>query len=308
MTRTLLGALLLGGVVLGTAAPADAQRRGDRDRDDRLTRLDTTLSLSSNGTVELEGASGNMIVVGWDGQEVRIRATSDHGALRLDATASRIQVKGIGMGWDDIRYEVNVPTGTRLLLNGRSTDVDVRGTRGDVEVHTQNGDVAILDAANVDVNALNGDVELGSVDQVRVNLVAGDVRIDSVRGSVQAVAVSGDIEIHNAASRSVNVQTTSGEVFYDGTIDPNGRYEFSSHSGSVIVRVPADVSAAVSLQSYSGEIESDFPITLEGGVTIGGHPRTVDFRIGNGGARITMNSFSGSVVLQRAGSSNRQED
>ena len=38
---------------------------------------------------------------------------------------------------------------------------------------------------------------------------------------------------------------------------------------------------------------------------IGGHPRTFDFRIGSGSARITMVSFSGSVILQRAGSSNR---
>ena len=288
--------------------PADAQRRRDRDRDEELSRIDTTLTLSRNGIVELESATGEMIVSGWDRDEVRIRATSDNSGLRLDATSSRIQVKGIGMGWDDVRFEVTVPAGTRLLLNGRSSDVNVRGTRGDVEVHTQNGDIVISDAANVDVNALNGDVELAGVDQVRVNLVAGDVRIESARGAIHSVAVSGEIEIHNATSRSVNVQTTSGEVFYDGTIDPSGRYEFSSHAGSVTVRVPADVSAAVSLQSYSGEIESDFPITLEGGATIGGHPRTIDFRLGSGGARITMNSFSGSVVLQRAGTSNRQED
>jgi len=106
----------------------------------------------------------------------------------------------------------------------------------------------------------------------------------------------------------VSVNSTSGELYFDGAIDPRGRYEFSSHSGSVVVRLPADVSAAVSLQTYSGEIESDFPIRLEGGATMGGHPRTFDFRIGNGGARITMRSFSGSVQLQRAGTSNPQEN
>jgi DUF4097 and DUF4098 domain-containing protein YvlB len=309
MTRLLLKALLLGGLALSATAPADAQRRDrDRDRNDRPTRLDTTLTISRNGIVELEGSSGEMTVSGWNREEVRILATSDGGALRLDATGSRIQLKDIGMGSDDVRYEVSVPTGTRLLLNGRSTDVNVRGTRGDVEVHTQNGDIAIAGAANVDVNALNGDVEVESVDEVRVNLVAGDVRIDSARGPIRAMAVSGDIEMHNAHSRNVTAQTTSGEVFYDGTIDPSGRYDFTSHSGNVTVRVPADVSAAVSLQSYAGEIESDFPITIQGGATISGHPRTFDFRIGNGGARITMTSFSGSVVLERAGSSNPQED
>lgn len=309
MTRTFWGALLFGAIAFASAAPAGAQRRDrERDREDRLTRLDTTLAIASNGIVELESATGETTVTGWDRNEVRIRAVSEGGELRLDATDSRIGVKGIGMGWDDVDYEVSVPSGTRLLITGRSTDVHVRGTKGDVEVHTQNGDIEIFDVTNVDVDALNGDVELRGIERVRVNLVAGDVRIDSVRGPIEAVTVSGDIEMHNAQSRRVSAQTTSGEVFYDGAIDPSGRYDFTSHAGTVTVRVPADVSAAVSLQSYSGEIESDFPITLEGGATIGGHPRTIDFRLGNGGARITMNSFSGSVVLQRAGTQNRQED
>lgn len=305
MRRMLLLALLLGGLFAGTAFEADAQRRRDRDRDDETpSRLDTTLTLSRGGLVELEGASGEMVVTGWDRDEVRIVATSDESDIRLDATSSRIQVNGVGVGWDDVTFEVSVPRGTRLLLNGRNTDVTVQGTRGDVEVHTQNGDMELTDVGNVDVNALNGDLELQGVDAVRVNLVAGDVRIDSARGTIHTTTVSGDIDVHNAVSRNVTVETTSGEVFYDGAIDANGRYEFGSHSGSVTVRVPADVSAAVSLQSYSGEIESDFPVTLERGM-IGGHPRTFDFRIGSGSGRITMKSFSGSVILQRAGSSNR---
>jgi DUF4097 and DUF4098 domain-containing protein YvlB len=306
MTRTWLIALLAG-AHLAAAHPSDAQRR-DRDREDRIARIDTTLTLARGGLVELEGPDGDMIVTGWDRDEVRVRATNDDGDLRLDATSSRIQLKSVGMGWSDVRYEVTVPTGTRLLLNGRSTEITVRGTRGEVEAHTQNGDIAIEDATSVTVNALNGDVELRTMDRVRVNLVAGDVRITGGRGAIEVVTVSGDVEMHGMTSRSVSAGTSSGEVFYEGAIDPNGRYELTSHSGNVVVRLPADVSAAVRLQTYSGEIESDFPIHLEGGATMGGHPRSFDFRIGNGGARITMTSFSGAVRLQRAGTSNRQED
>ncbi|HUF29398.1 MAG TPA: DUF4097 family beta strand repeat-containing protein [Gemmatimonadaceae bacterium] len=308
MPRTLSATLLLGSLLALFALPADAQRRRDRDRDDMASRLDTTLALSPGGTVELEGAEGEMNVTGTDGNQVRIRATSERGQLRLDATSSRIHVQSVAMGWGDVRYEVSVPTGTRLLLSGRSTDIQVRGTSGRVEAQTQNGDIEITDAAEVEVNALNGDVALRTVEGVRVNLVAGEVRIDGVRGSVEAQTVSGDIEVRNAVSREVRAQTMSGNVFFDGTIDSGGRYDLTSHSGNVIVRVPANVSAAVSLQTYSGAMESDFPITLEGGAIMGGHPRSLDFRIGNGGARITVQSFSGTIHLQRTGTQNRQED
>lgn len=308
MSRILLSSLLLGALAW-SVAPVDAQRRDrDRDRDEDESVLDTTIAFSRGGTVELESMSGDITVTGWDRSEVRIRASSDRGDLRVDATSSRIQVKSIGMGWADADYDVSVPAGTRLLLTGRNTTIDVRETRGPVEVHTQNGDVTLRDVGAVEVNALNGDLDLTAVEQVQVNLTAGDVRIDRVSGAVEVTTVSGDIALLNARSPHVQAQTTSGEVTYDGAIDPSGRYEFTSHSGNVVVRVPADVSAAVSLQTYSGAIESDFPITLEGGATMGGHPRTLDFRIGAGGARITMISFSGEVHLQRAGTSNRQED
>ena len=306
MTRTVLMPLLLG-ALLAAAHPADAQRRRDRDREDRIARIDTTLAFSRGGIVELDGPDGDIIVSGWDRDEVRIRAMSEEGDLHLDATPSRIQLKALGMGWSDVRYEVSVPAGTRLLLNGRSTTLVVRGTRGDVEAQTQNGDISISDATSVQVNALNGDVELRTVDRVRVNLVAGDVRIDGGGGPVEVVTVSGDVELRGMSAREVAAGTSSGEVFFEGTIDPRGRYELTSHSGNVVVRLPADVSAAVTLQTYAGEIESDFPIHLQGGATMGGHPRSFDFRIGSGGARITMTSFSGAVRLERAGNPNRQE-
>jgi DUF4097 and DUF4098 domain-containing protein YvlB len=307
MTRTVFLPLLVG-AFLAAALPADAQRRRDRDREDRIARLDTSLSLARGGIVELEGTDGEFLVTGWDRDDVQIRATIEDGDLRLDATSSRIQLKSLGMGGSDVRYEVSVPAGTRVLLTGRSVDMSVRGTRGDVEAHTQNGDIAITDAASIEVDALNGDVELRTVDRVRVNLVSGDVRIDGGRGPVEANTVSGNVDLHRMTARSVTANTTSGDVFFEGQIDASGRYDFMSHSSNVVVRLPADVSAAVMLQTYSGEIESDFPIVLESGATMGGHPRRFDFRIGNGGARITMTSFSGAVRLERAGNPNRQED
>jgi DUF4097 and DUF4098 domain-containing protein YvlB len=250
-----------------------------------------------------------MIIDGWDRDVVRIVATSEDGDLHLDATSSRIQLKSIGMGWSDVRYEVSVPAGTRVVLNGRSTDFRIRGTRGDVEVHTQNGDIEVANAARVEVSALNGDVAMRTVEGARMNLVSGDVRIDGSRGGpIELTTVSGDIELRDVDARTVTASTTSGEVFFEGRIDPSGRYELTSHSGNVVVRLPADVSAAMSLQTYSGEIESDFPIQLERGATMGGHPRRFEFRLGNGGARITMTSFSGAVQLQRAGNPDRQED
>ena len=97
MRRTFLLSLLLAGLAAGLVSGADAQRRRERD-DDRQSRLDTTLTLSRGGLVELEGASGEMVVSGWDRDEVRIIATSEESDIHLDATSSHIQVRA--SGWD----------------------------------------------------------------------------------------------------------------------------------------------------------------------------------------------------------------
>jgi DUF4097 and DUF4098 domain-containing protein YvlB len=284
--------LLVGAITIGLAQPADAQRR--RDRDERMARLDTTIALSRGGIVELEGADGDMIVSGWDRDEVRIRATSEEGDLRLDATSSRVELKSIGMSWGDVRYDVTVPFGTRVLLNGRSTDLSVRGTRGEVEAHTQNGDMVFADVTAVDVNSLNGDVELQRIEGVRVNLVAGDVRIDGVSGPVEVVTVSGDVDLRDIDAATVEAETVSGDVNYTGSIQRDGEYFFKTLSGDVELGVPGRPDATLRGSTFSGRLVSDFPTSQ------GDRRRRNRFSAtwGSGSASIEVESFSGDVRIR----------
>jgi DUF4097 and DUF4098 domain-containing protein YvlB len=101
----------------------------------------------------------------------------------------------------------------------------------------------------------------------------------------------------------VRAKTTSGGILYDGTIDAAGRYELSSHSGDLKLRVPRDASAQLTVSTWSGAIDSDFPITLkpgEHGIGVTRSKRFV-FAIGGGGARITAETFSGDITIASNG-------
>ena len=89
---------------------------------------------------------------------------------------------------------------------------------------------------------------------------------------------------------------------FEGAVARDGRYDFRSHSGNVTVRVPADVSARFEVETYSGELDSDFPITLMPGDRTRSKPRRFEFNIGSGAARIVTETFSGDIILERAGS------
>jgi DUF4097 and DUF4098 domain-containing protein YvlB len=131
------------------------------------------------------------------------------------------------------------------------------------------------------------------------------VTVENVSGTVEVESVSGEIVLSRITSKSVRGVTVSGEIDFDGSIAPDGRYELNSHSGDVRVSLPDNVNALVSVSTFSGEIDSDFPLTLEPGDRRPQHQQ-FQFRIGSGGARIQLESFSGDIYLDRGSSRNRQ--
>jgi len=306
MKALILYALATVGVA--TALPAQSDRR--RDRDEREgSRIDTTLTLAANGTVDLQLLGGEIIVTGGSGRQVRIIAESERAELRLEQSANRISLRTernrVRSG--DTEYRVTVPTGTRVVMASTSGELSARGTKGEVEATTMSGEISISDAnGDVDAEALSGSVEISNVTgSVSVQAVSGDVTVENVTGTVEVESVSGEIELSRITSKSVRAVTVSGEIDFDGSIAPDGRYELNSHSGDVRVSLPDNVNALVSVSTFSGEIDSDFPLTLEPGDRRPQHQQ-FEFRIGSGGARIQLESFSGDIYLDRGSSRNRQ--
>ena len=94
------------------------------------------------------------------------------------------------------------------------------------------------------------------------------------------------------------MESVSGNLTYGGTLDPSGTYDLHAHAGDVHLDLPADASATVSLDSFSGEITSDFPITITPHGESGSSAQHLDATLGKGGARITVVTFSGDIALR----------
>ena len=255
----------------------------DDDDDDRdaaqggmqgRTSIDTTVPFARGGVVDLSLISGEIRVVGWSRAEVRVSARSEGGRLRFEASPSRVSLDiehqgGRHRGDLDATYELSVPVGTRVLMRSTSGDLAARGVKGEVEARSVSGSVEIDDAGRVTLESVSGDVQAS-----RVN---GEARADSV----------------------------SGDVTYDGSVDPAGRYDFHSHSGTLRLVLPASTNATLSLQTFSGDIDSAFPLTVRPTGDAGREGRRsgrrMEFTLGSGGPRITAETFSGEIVIERAG-------
>lgn len=304
MPRTLTRTIPLALAVTALAAAPAAAQRGESA--EYRSRIDTTFAFSRGGLVDAGQVAGDVVVTTWNRQEVRVRAWAEHGQVRSRFSNDRVwlRVEGEENGRNrrigDSRFEITVPVGTRINVASVSGDVQVDGTRGEVEASSVSGDVEVSDAEGLtSVNSVSGDVTVRRVaGDLSVQSVSGDVDVGEVNGDVRASTVSGEIGLRALRSRAVAAKSTSGEIEFDGSLERGGRYEFRSHSGGITLRLPSDAGADVSLSTFSGSLDTDFPVTI-GGRESRRTGRDMDFTLGGGGARLSVQTFSGDVALER---------
>lgn len=284
----------------------DSDRRDSRSRLAE-ERIDTTFAFDKGGIVDLSSLSGEIVVTGWSRSEARIRAVTERGRFRSNLSPSRITIEAepVRGRTGETHIEVSIPEGVRVVLRSISGDLTTRGTGGPVEASTTSGDVIVDKAVGrVTLESVSGDVQGGDISgDVEATSVSGEVTLEGVRGAVRVESTSGEISLTDVQSTDVYASTVSGSVDYQGSVDGNGRYEFHSHSGDVTLDVPRSVSAHFSVETYSGSLDSDFPVTLQPGERTNRRPRRFEFTVGGGAARVIAESFSGDVRVSQRGSS-----
>lgn len=299
---TFVTALIVG---LPLARPAAAQ-----DRDAR--RIDTTFAFGRNGWLDIAIPSGTIIVHGWTRPEARVVGRVESGYLVTEISSSRIGLatrsdrsssrnRSRSSGHETV-YEVTVPIGTRVMATSAGGDIRIRGTAGEVQATSAGGNIEVVDATDrITVQTVGGDIRVEKArGRVSIATTGGDLELDDIIGPLSVRAVSSDMRISRVESSDVRIGSTSGDITYEGTVDPKGIYELSTHSGDVGFAIPSGSGAILSLQTYNGEISSAFPMTLQPGENLRRQRgRRMEFEIGGGGARVSITTFSGDITISR---------
>jgi DUF4097 and DUF4098 domain-containing protein YvlB len=264
-------------------------------------QLDTTITVRPGGQLHVEAMIGRATVRTWDRNAVRVRATPENDAR----VTARETAQGVSVGTRPgrggparVTYELTVPRGYAVALEGLNLRVDVEGVQGGVSVENIEGTIAL--------SGVGGDVRLESVSggmvleditgSVTANSINQNIRLARVRGDVSVEAVNGSIVMREMNAARVRAATVNGLIEYDGPIHDGGRYALTTHNGRITMSVPEQANASMSVTTRSGRVETGFPVPLSGT-----HGNRMSFRLGTGSAAVDLQSFNGTIRLVRPG-------
>jgi DUF4097 and DUF4098 domain-containing protein YvlB len=269
--------------------------------------LDTTLAARAGTRLSVSNTAGEVTVRAWDRQQVRIVAEYDRARVEVTEAAGRISVRTTSRRSEsEVAFAITVPNGMAVEVSGVSTDVTLDGVCGPASVNTVSGDVEGRCVGEATVQSVSGDVTIADARAgLEVSSTSGDVVVRGARGDVTASSVSGDIQLSQIDGTIVGAETVSGDVTWSGRILDTGRYRFETHSGDVTLRVAGTLNAQISVGTFSGDFETDFPIELAPGSRMG---REWEFRLGTGSARLRLRSFSGTIGLRRGPAGSPREE
>jgi hypothetical protein len=243
--------------VCALAAPvADASSRYDETE-----HVSRTIRLDPGGTLRLRSFSGRVTITASEGSEVVIDAVRRAPRDRLNRITLDIHTDGSNAVVVDANHRQR-SWYTFAGNNVVETDFDIKVPR----------------RTNLDLSVFSAPVSVDGVEgSHKVNSFSSRLSLMDVTGSIRAHSFSGPVTIRAKAW------------------EPNQTVDVDTFSGSIELHVPENARGTVSFNSFSGQLNSELPLTLHSSGR-----RSFKAELGGGdGGTLRFKTFSGSVKIDR---------
>jgi DUF4097 and DUF4098 domain-containing protein YvlB len=220
-------------------------------------RVERTVPLSAGGSLILKNFSGRVEITGEARTDVTIVAIRKATRERLDNIKLDIQSDGKTV---------------RIDANKRAENWDEK----DENVVETDFTIKVPQSANLDLKVFSSPVQISGVTGThKVHGFSSDLRLDRMTGSVDAETFSGQIYLAPAAwqqGQSLRAKTFSGDIE---------------------VRLPDSAAGTIEFDSFSGDVDSQVPLTLQSK-----SKRKLRASLNNAaGGQLDFKTFSGDVRL-----------
>jgi DUF4097 and DUF4098 domain-containing protein YvlB len=277
-------------------------------------QIDKRMPAPPAAEVDIESPFGTVVVVGWDEAAVAVTGRLAPGVEELefdvdeDGTSISVEVPEF---WyydsdDDTEYqshiEIRVPRMSSLDIETLNASVTITGIQGTVEVETVNGAVEVQgEPPAVEIESVTGSVVVtAAAAEMDIETISGSITLRGAARDVGISTLSGAVHVEGLDFEEVDIESTAGDVTFEGIVGSEGGVEIETFSGNVELALPGDVMARFEFTTFGGEIQSD----------IGPRPRRdgrfqpyqeLKFATGFNEFDISVETFNGNITLRAGG-------
>ena len=269
-------------------------------RGQQAVQMDRTVDVQPGTRLQLDNHFGNVTIRTWDRSAVRIQGRHPIGTtVEVQAGGALLQIEADRPGGPNnpVTYTLTVPADMPIEVEVIQGDVDVAGTQAGMDIQSVHGSITVVGGADVlALESVQGMVKVtGARGRVNAGSVNQGIELTDIRGDVQAEAVNGPIHMRGVEAGRVSAETVNGSVSYAGAIRNDGWYRFSTHNGGIDLTIPSNAGATFTASTFNGTLHTTFPVTLHEAK----EGKEFTFTLGSGGARIELESFNGTMTIQR---------
>lgn len=179
-------------------------------------------------------------------------------------------------------------------LNTASGEIEISGCLGENTLSSASGDIAVASCspATLKINTASGDIEVSDcTGDLAFQTVSGDVSA-SLSGNVQGQSVSGDIDIKTGKPGEVKINSTSGDIQFNGLISDENGSAIATVSGDVSIGLAGSSSAMIEAGTVSGDIDCGLELTESRKSS-----RTLSGKLGDGQGSLKVKTVSGDIEI-----------
>ena len=276
-----IGAVMAGFVLI--AAPAQADR------------MERHFPVQTKPMVTVRNASGRIQVKAWSKNEVQVAWINAGGKalVETEKAGNRIEIAthmaSEKASAEDVKtdFEITVPVDTELSVRTDSGNVTVDSVHGDMTFDTV--------GASLQLSDVDGYMVIKTID--------GSLLCTRCAGKLEATSISGNMQMIQPTLDSVRVQTSSGNILFDGSFLNRGVYIMKNFSGSIEVHFSSTDSFDVNATSLKGNVINQASFKPD---THGSHHPEAKYgqslfgTMNDGHAKVELSSFSGTIkILKR---------
>ncbi len=164
--------------------------------------------------------------------------------VETEQAGNRVEIEtrplGDNVSAEDLKtdFEITVPVESELNVRTDSGNVTVDSVHGDMTFDTV--------GANLQLSDVDGYVVVKTID--------GSLVCTRCSGKLEANSISGNMQMIQPALDSVRVQTSSGNILFDGSFLSRGIYIMKNFSGTIEVHFSPNDSFDLNATSLKGDV------------------------------------------------------